>query len=379
MSRRWAFFIAPVLLLASGCAVPRRSYRLVTQGAGAILIPPGVEKADLPQRTFTSMIAAGRGTCAGGGDAVRIVRRGNRLRVTVRRDALTARPAGWLWQWTAEAEAQGCVAPGAGLQLAAAIAEALPLKPAEPRRLLHAGDARSGYVDLGPENRLQTITPIMREGVAPDAPILETVGASGSGATIDLAVRSTPNLLGVETAWFALIPKTEAPGFTISALGAERNIQGHLERTDVPLADYLRFPAAAAYYRLFYKADRDGAAVTEMVIASATRAELDRQTKAIDAKPELCGAPGALCAVIPRRAAVNTFLVVTVNGAEVTLGAGASVAGAIQAGGEKDAKRALPTLAVYRLYGGKPTPIEFDRADAGILRMPLSGGERISW
>jgi len=376
---RTAFFIAPVLLLASGCAVPRRSYRLVMQSAGSILIPPGVEKADLPQRTFTSKVAASPGTCAAGGDAVRVVRRGKRLRVTVRRDALTAQSRGWLWRWAAEAEAQGCVAPGAGLQLAVGIVEALPLKPAEAYRLLHAGDVRSGYVDLGPENRLQTITPIMREGAAPDAPIVETASVSGSGASIDVDARAASNLLGVETAWFSIVPKTEAPGFTIRALGAERNIQGVTERSGTPLADYFRFPDAAAYYRLYYKADLKDNAVTAMVIAGATRAELDRQTKAIDARPELCGDSAVLCAAIPRRAAVNVFLVVTVNGAEIALPTGAAIAGAIQAAGETDIKRALPSLTVYRLYGGKPTQVEFDHASSEILAMPLNGGERISW
>ena len=174
MSRRPAFLPALLLLLASGCAVPRRSYLLVKGSTGSILIPPGVAKAELPQRTFTSKVAAGRGTCAGGGDAVQAIRRGKRLRMRVRRDALTAQPRGWLWRWTAEAEAQGCVAPGAGLELAAAVVEALPLAPADAYRLLHAGDVR--YVEIGPENRLQTITPVMREGAAPDAPIVETVG-----------------------------------------------------------------------------------------------------------------------------------------------------------------------------------------------------------
>jgi hypothetical protein len=377
MSRSLAFFLAPLLLLASGCAVPRRSYLLVQQGAGSILIPPGVEKAELPQRTFTAQAAAGRGTCAGGGDAVRAVRHGKRLRVTVRRDALTAQPRGWLWRWTAAAEAQGCVAPGTGLQLADGIIEALPLGPAEGYRLLHGGDVR--YVELGPENRLQTITPIMREGTAPDAPTVETVSVSGSGAVIDVDLKAATNPSGIETAWFAVVPKADSPGFAIRPLSAERNIRGSVEPSATPLADYFRFPAAAAYYRLFLKADLKDNAITEMVIAGATRAGLDRQTEAIDAHPESCGDPAAMCAAIPRRAAVNAFLWVTVNGAEVTVPIGAAVAGAIRAAGEQDVKRVLPSLAVYRLYGGKPVPVEFDHAGSDILAMPLGGGERISW
>jgi hypothetical protein len=34
---------------------------------------------------------------------------------------------------------------------------------------------------------------------------------------------------------------------------------------------------------------------------------------------------------------------------------------------------------VYKLYAGKPIPVEFDRARSEILGLVLNGGEKISW
>jgi len=41
--------------------------------------------------------------------------------------------------------------------------------------------------------------------------------------------------------------------------------------------------------------------------------------------------------------------------------------------------RVPPELKVYKLYDGKPVPVEFDRASPEILGLVLNGGEKISW
>jgi hypothetical protein len=41
--------------------------------------------------------------------------------------------------------------------------------------------------------------------------------------------------------------------------------------------------------------------------------------------------------------------------------------------------RPPPDLKVYRLYAGKPVPVEFDRSGTEILGLVLNGGEKISW
>jgi hypothetical protein len=366
-------FAATVLLsiVTSGCAV-RQTYRLVNQGAGRVLIPPGVSRPDVAQRTFTADIASGRGSCGPAEGAIAIQSRKGRVRVTVTRGPLLKQPPGWLSTWTAQAEFRGCIAAGEGLKLAARIVESLPLDPRAAWRLLHADDRQTGYVDLGPETRLQIVSPILREGTPPDAPILEASNLTGEGNRLTLALKSTPDLVGFETAWYAIQPKAGHIGFAITPLSAEKHIQGKVDPAVAPATNYLRFEPQAAYYRLFYKADQG--AVVEVVLAAATRAELDRQTRAFNSDAALCAqAPSQACVVIPKRVALNPFLAIMVNGNETMVPVGATVRAAIHL------ERVPPELKVYKLYAGKPVLVEFDRASSEILGLVLNGGEKISW
>ena len=370
MSRVFAATLL-LLIITTGCAF-RQRYRLVKQNTGSVLIPPGVSKPDVAQRTFTVNIGAGRGSCAPAEGAVAIHARHGRVRVTVTRDPLLKQPAGWLNAWTAQAESQGCIAAGDGLKLAERIVESLPLDPRAARRLLHADDLQTGYVDLGPETRLQVVSPILREGSTPDAPILDASNLTGEGNRLTLTLKSTPNLVGYETAWYAVQPKAGQIGFAIAPLSAEKHIQGKVEPAAAPATNYLKFEPQAAYYRLFYKADKGE--VVEVVLAAPTRAELDRQTQTFNSDPALCAqAPTQMCVVIPKRVALNPFLEITVNGSETTVPLGSTVRAATHL------DRVPPELKMYKLYAGKPVPVEFDRASPEILGLVLNGGEKISW
>jgi hypothetical protein len=366
--------LAATLLLSivtGGCAV-RQTYRLVKQDAGSVLIPPGVSKPNVAQRTFTADIAAGHGSCAPGEGAVAIQSRGGRVRVTVTRDPLLKQPPGWLSAFAAQAESQGCIAAGEGLKLAERIVESLPLEPRAAWRLLHANDRQTGYIDLGPETRLQVVSPILREGAPPDAPILDTSSLTGEGNRLTLTLKSTPDLVGYETAWYAVQPKAGQIGFAITPLSAEKHIQGKVEPAAAPATNYLKFEPQAAYYRLFYKADKGE--VVEVVLAAPTRAELDRQTQRFNSDPALCAqVPSQMCVVIPKRVALNPFLEITVNGSETTVPVGSTVRAATHL------DRVPPDLKVYKLYAGRPVPVEFDRSGSEILGLVLSGGEKIAW
>ena len=357
--------------VTTGCAV-RQTYRLVKQNAGSVLIPPGVSKPDVAQRTLTADIAAGNGSCGPAEGAIAIQSRHGRVRVTVTRDPLLKQPQGWLSAWTAQAESQGCIAAGEGMKLAARIVESLPMDPRAAWRLLHANDRQTGYVDLGPETRLQVVSPILREGAPPDASIVDTSSLTGEGNSLTLTLKSTPNLVGYETAWYALQQKAGQIGFAITPLSAEKHIQGRVEPAAAPATNYLKFEPQTAYYRLFYKADRGE--VVEVVLAAPTRAELDRQTQVFNSDPALCAqVPTQACVVIPKRVALNPFLAITVNGSETTVPVGSTVRAAIHL------DHVPPDLKVYKLYDGKLAPVEFDRASPEILGLVLSGGERISW
>jgi hypothetical protein len=360
-----------LLIVTTGCAV-RQTYRLVKQNTGSVLIPPRISRPDVGQRTFTADVVAGRGSCAPADGAIAIQSRHGRVRVTITRDPLLKQPQGWLAAWAAQAESQGCIGAGEGLKLAARIVESLPMDPRAAWRLLHANDRQTGYVDLGPETRLQVVSPILREGAPPDASIVDTSNLTGEGNRLTLDLKSSPNLVGYETAWYALQQKAGQIGFAITPLSAEKHIQGKVEPAIAPTTNYLKFGPQAAYYRLFYKADQ-GEAV-EVVLAAPTRAELDRQTQVFNSDPALCAqVPSQACVVIPKRVALNPFLAITINGSETTVPVGSTVGAAIHL------DRVPPNLKVYKLYAGKPVPVEFDPTSPEILGLVLNGGERISW
>jgi hypothetical protein len=369
--------ICGLLLICTGCAARRQvaaNWRLTRQGTADILIPPGVSKPDLATRTLAVDLAAsprsGQNPCPA---TIRV--KGKRAFVTVTHEMLLEQPPGWLTAWAAGIESQGCIAPGEGFALATRIAESLPLDPALAFHLLNRDDRQTGMVDLGPQSRLQVVSPV--ESVAADAPIVDISG-NPDNLNLNVTVKSAADLKGYETAWYALQPKAQGTGFTIVAIGAERHIGGETERRPQPATNYFQFAPDAAFYRLFYKGGNTS--FTALVVAAPTRAELDRRTSALDADTASCKTLNReLCVEIPRIVGLNPMIAVTVNGTEVRVGPGASVGVAIRSSGELRPEAILPELAISRLYNGRPAPVDFDHSSSAILRLTLMGGEIISW
>jgi hypothetical protein len=368
--------IGVLALLAAGAACVHRpvsnSYRLVTR----VLVPPGVDTPDLSRRTFLADIPPGKGHCPPEG-GIELQPAGRKLRVTVDRNALlAAHEAGWLAAWSIRAEAQGCVAAGRGEELAGLILESVPMDSAAASRLMNAG-ILSGYVELGPWSRLEVHSPLLREGTAPDAPILDAMKVSGQGYRLDVDASLAPSVIGFETAWYGLERNAGRAGCHFEALSAERTIQGAVEKAAAPTVNYFQFPPQAAFFRLIYKSEAND--VLAFVTAGATREELDRRTKAAAEDSAECGKSAGMCLELPRRVGVNPFLRVRVNGGEVNVRLPASVAAAIREAGVTNPDTVLPRLEVMKLFHGKLTPVRFDAGSRDILNLQLSGGEQLSW
>src|SRR5580700_9195841 len=110
----WPRYLAPAVLAlaACGCAVRApQIYRLVPTGNERVLVPPGVVSADTARGNVTVKLSK-RLPCAPTPGAITVERRGSQLRLTVTRESLLRQSPGWLRQWTAEAESQGCVPAG---------------------------------------------------------------------------------------------------------------------------------------------------------------------------------------------------------------------------------------------------------------------------
>jgi hypothetical protein len=364
-----------VLIICAGCAVHHpdaQAWRLVPAGnAAPILVPPGVESPEVARRSFSADVRSGPLRCAENQGEARIQPRNGHLRVTVTREALIRQPPGSLSLWAADLEARGCVAPGDGPRLAQSIAESLPLEANEGFRLLYSGDRRTGEMELGSGVRLQVTSPILREGAAPEAPLQ----ISGSGNS--LVVTGSTDLLGYETAWYRTEVKADLSGFVIVPISAERHLSNDVEKRTEPAVNYFRFPPEASYYRLFYKSGQTD--FTAFVVAARTLRELDRISNSTAGAITSCQALSEFCAAIPRRVAVNPFVMVVMNGREVLISWGATLAEAIRESGERQPASLLPRLAISKQHDGRAAKIQFAGTGEAIMDLILTGGEIISW
>jgi hypothetical protein len=129
-------------LVFAGCVHPApRSWRLTN----SVLVPPGIPGPAVAQRNVETPAAVGRGECP---PDVRV--RNRKLIVRVTRDDLSNHAPGWLTNWAADLESQGCIVPGEATRLAAYISQALPLEINAAFRLLYPNDRLTGIVEIGP-------------------------------------------------------------------------------------------------------------------------------------------------------------------------------------------------------------------------------------
>ncbi len=231
-----------VLILITGCSGPR-TYRY----ADRVLIPPGVRKTEISERSVTFPLTV---KCHAESDAVLLRPVGRHVRVTVKPVMLRAEPAGWLENWALSLEKRGCIPVGDGAVLAAQGAEIVPLEPRVALSLLHLPER--DYVDLNAGSRLKAIGPLFREGAKPDTRTIESsLLADGT-----LTVNGSPDLVGVETAWYSIEADKNRPGAQILFLSAEDRMGDVVTHPDRPSLNYLHFAPDAAYYRLFTRVHR---------------------------------------------------------------------------------------------------------------------------
>lgn len=365
--------VALVIVMAACGPKAPQTYRLVPKA----LVPPGVASPAIEKRTVTADVAPGHGRCTPG--PIDIKQHGKSLRVTLSSADLDGKPAGWLRAWATDREAEGCIAEGESLKLAQRIVESVPLDSGFAYRLMHAPfNAReASFVDIGPENRLQVDSPILREGAPSDAPIIEGMKASPgtSPGSISVEGKLSSNVVGYETAWYGLRRKAKGEGFDFVAVYAESHIQGVVNRQPQPRLNPFQFRPEAAFYRMYYRGDQ-----TIIVVSAPTPAELERETKALRADPGACGTfPKGSCVAMPRTMGANAHILVLVNGNEVALPVGSNLRRAIVAGGEKSPDGLVGRLTIRKLHGGTLATVEFDAARTDILNLTLVGGEEISW
>jgi hypothetical protein len=355
------------VLLMTGCVGPG-AYRYTNY----VLIPPGVRKAEISARTVTLPLAV---MCHADSGAVMIKPSGREVRVTVNLAELRAEPAGWLENWAESLEQQGCISIGDGPILAAQVAEIVPLERGIAFSLLHPPER--DYVDLNAGSRLKAVGPLFRAGAKPETRAIESV-ASDAGT---LTVKASPDLVGVETVWYAVEPYKNRPGARLVFLSAEDRTGDVTTRRDHPQLDYLRFAPEAAFYRLFTITRLSQSNHDTLVLAAPGPSQLEQETKRLEADPSQCAglAASGACVEVPHDAALIKAPVVNANGTEMAVVGSGTVREVLLSAGVTQPKSVLATLHIEKRYLGRLTPVDFSRADPGVLDLPLSGGEVLRW
>jgi hypothetical protein len=297
---------------------------------------------------------------------------------------LSKQPRGWLTSWAEDLEAQGCIPDGEALRLANQLAQSVPLDLNVAFQLLYPNDGKT--VQLNPGVRLQIMTPIVKDGVVPDAPLVEAdspvdtsvCDAQSLSCALNVNVHFTDNVLGYEMALYSVRPQSHSPGVSVAPISAERHMGSEVQQASQPIHSYFEPMQAAHFYELFYKAGQTE--FTALLVGGLNKADLERRTKLLETEVAVCETlNNEMCVTIPKRVAVNPMVVVTVNGAETTLNWSATINAAIRAGGEQQPNAILPRLSILKPYGDRLAPVEFDHSSPSILNMILMGGESVSW
>jgi hypothetical protein len=282
----------------------------------------------------------------------------------------------------------------------------VPLPLRIEQRLLNHDARASGFTDLLPGYRVRVVSPVFREGAAPDAATTvgkETVEESAGGLTVSL--QTSPDLVGYEMAWYAVEPLPQG-GSRVVPQYADFHQEGEVARQAAPRVNQLAFDPRMAYFRMLFMARRMTSSNDHdiFLVAAPTLPLLEERTRSLDVDASACepfegpaggqdsgpqAAPGesslprpaaaqTTCVVAPRQVAVVVFLPVRVQGKEVLVHPGATLASALrEAGAEADL--ALPTLSVQKPYGRRLAAVEALGEKRDLLALPLSGGEEIHW
>ncbi len=412
-ARNLLLSLAPILAVCAGawgCAARGpASYRLVNASNQRILIPPGVKHAAVTHRSLNFRTAADARPCEGTDGGIGLTARRNGLRLTIDGEALEQQPAGWLTRWAVSLEERSCLTAGEGLRLATQVAQSVPLPLRVEQRLLTHDARESGFTDLLPGYRVRVVSPVFREGAPPDAQTTvgkQTVEEKPGGLTV--SVQTSPDLIGYEMAWYAVEPRPEG-GSRIVPQYADFHHEGEITRQPAPRVKHLDFDRQMAYFRMLVMARRmtDSNDHDIFLLAAPTQPLLEQRTRALEAGNSSCqssagrssnpgtpiGEPQAAtpdsavvraaedqttCTIAPSQVAVVAFIPVRVQGKEVLVHPGATLAGALQEAGA-DIDQALPTLVARKPYGRRLAPVRALGEKTDLLRLPLTGAEEIAW
>ncbi len=356
-----------IILALAGCAKKPSAFRLATPGNVATLIPPDAKDATVEQAIVRIPPVARKISCAPSPHGLIVSRKG----IVVTRTAIDATPPAELFAWTVDLEKQGCLPANQAFQTAERIIDAVPLTLNKRFQLVQ------GRGDLRPTNSLRVVAfSVMKPGSS--GPVLEIQSMKpGTGANIDVDVKSSSDVLGYEIDWYDFAPQAGEAGYRVVPRSAEVHIGDNVTHPAAPTITRFDFPGAARWYELYMMTKVSSNDFDFVVFSAKSSGDLASSVASFqtDAAKFLASSDAHSYTVLPHGSGINAYIRVKVHGAMVDLPKGSSVRQAIG----QDPAPLLPRLRVLKLHDGKLFPVIWPPGTDEILSMGLEGGEEIDW
>lgn len=253
------------------------------------------------------------------------------------------------------AVASGCLAPMRERDALQRAAESLPMTPQAAQEFVLGPYAVQKFIDVDDPVELQ-----MTYALEPSAPERYDLGYAVLTYQLKPATSDGRGRLELVSSEVLDTPKVKRPPLPPIAIVA---------RVDQD-------------YRLFFYLRRSASDHDVALLEADSRGALDKATQALLARPNSCAhllADGAHCIVMPPDVGLDARLTVQVQGRATTVALSDTVESALEESGVRDPGSVLATLQVMRPYRSGYAQVEVTGPKNALLRVTLSGGERIRW
>jgi hypothetical protein len=215
----------------------------------------------------------------------------------------------------------------------------------------------SGAQDLTAGSTLKVVEPIFRAGAAPGAETLET----GEDASTFKASR---DLVGMRTAWYSVEGRLVYRKEEVNIFARDSDARN--PRVPPRLTEL--FAQDLSYFRLLTivreAADADRG---EILIGSKTLPQLVELSNSVRRQGN-CGLDEG-CLMAPKGAFISPLIAIEVNKVEKLVPPNTQLSEVLLS--------SYANLRIWKPYHGRLLAVDFRKAGSAILKLPLTGGERI--
>jgi len=370
------------------CRTSNANYRVLLLNSRPFLFPPH-SRQDMSKGVHIVTTAVPRQFSACGSiEGVRLGLQGGRtLTAAIQPSAVADHQPGWLREYAAQLERQGCLDPGEGFNVAQRIVDVLPVEIAKSASALDASPRLQGVFDLDPGVLLRVVEPLFdssneTKSHRSDRRTAESTSElTGIGV---LEVRAPADLIGYRTSTYVLTNRLDGHGGLFAGVSSDTRLfqsastSGGGQARLRPSIESL--PANFCYFRLLQMTRRTlGSDRDQMLLAAPSLPDLLELAASIARNPDRCDqlGSGGGCILAMEGTAFVPLIRVQVNGSAREYALPVTLREVLSS--VKDVDAAMKSLRVLRPYKGHPVPVAFRSAPNGILSLPLIGGEEISW